>query len=197
MSLHNRFNPIGNKHDTHREHQYPIRYLRALVVSCLILMLSPAYGAEDARSSKSKQNDNKPYPVNISADQLVSQTKAGQSEYRGKVLLTRHKFEASGESLKLIHPNDRLQTATIVGNPATFKDFMPKKQQWVNGEAKNILFDQEKDTITLLDNASIMTDKGNQIKADKIILYNKTETFEALGNKKQGTRVQMVLQPEN
>lgn len=67
----------------------------------------------------------------------------------------------------------------------------------MNGEAKQIIFDQQKDTITLKDDAVITTDKGNQIKAEQIILYNKTETFEAVGDKKHGTRVQMVIQADN
>jgi lipopolysaccharide transport protein LptA len=111
-------------------------------------------------------------------------------------VLTRHKLEATGDALLITHPNDKLQTARIEGKPAKFKDFMPKKQEWVTGEANYIIFDQEKDTITLKENAYIVTDKGNQIKADQILLYNKTETFEATGDKKQGTRVQMVIQPE-
>jgi lipopolysaccharide export system protein LptA len=149
------------------------------------------------KTSSTKSDSNKPYPITVSADELVSQTKGGQSEYRGKVMLTRNKLEAHGDTLLILHPNDKLQTATLTGKLAKFKDFMPKKQEWVNGEAKQIIFDQQKDTITLKDDAVITTDKGNQIKAEQIILYNKTETFEAVGDKKHGTRVQMVIQADN
>ena len=140
--------------------------------------------------------DAKSYPVHISADQLISQTKGGQSEYRGNVVLDRNKLNLQGASLLIIHPGDKLQQATIKGNPAKFKDYLPKKQQWVNGEAKQIVFQQDKDTITLTENAYIVMDNGNKINADKIVIYNKDETFEAFGGKQSG-RVKMTIQPEN
>jgi lipopolysaccharide transport protein LptA len=160
-----------------------------------LLLPSIAFSATKSTSDKSTE-DIKNHPVSVSADQLISQTKAGQSEYRGNVQLNRNKLELHGDQLHIIHPNDKLQTATTKGNPATFKDYLPKKKQWVNGEAKQILFDQEKDTITLIDNASIVMDNGNKVNATKIIIYNKDETFEASGNKQQG-RVKMTIQPEN
>jgi len=148
------------------------------------------------KTDKTDKNDNKTYPVNVSADQLISQTQAGNSEYRGNVVLTRNKLETHGDKVKLVHPNNNFETATITGKPATFKDYLPKKQQWMNGEAKQIFFDQDKDTVTLTEDAIMVMDNGNRIKADKIIIYNKTETFEAVGSKQHGSRVQMVIQPE-
>jgi lipopolysaccharide export system protein LptA len=148
------------------------------------------------KTDKSDKNDNKTYPVNVSADQLISQTQAGNSEYRGNVVLTRNKLETHGDKVRLVHPNNNFETATITGKPATFKDYLPKKQQWMNGEAKQIFFDQDKDTVTLTEDAIMVMDNGNRIKADKIIIYNKTETFEAVGSKQHGGRVQMVIQPE-
>lgn len=146
--------------------------------------------------TKTEASDNKSFPVNISADQLISQTKGGQSEYRGNVVLERNKLTLQGNSLKIIHPGDKLQEATMSGNPAKFKDYLPKKQQWVNGEAKNIVFQQDKDTIILTENAFIIMDNGNKINADKIVIYNKDETFEAFGSKQNG-RVKMTIQSEN
>lgn len=151
-----------------------------------------------AKVNKGKADTAEPknYPVDISADQLISQTKGGQSEYRGNVLLERNKLTLQGSSLKIIHPGDKLQQATMSGSPAKFKDYLPKKQQWVNGEAKTILFQQDKDTVTLTENAYIVMDNGNKINADKIVIYNKDETFEAFGGKQSG-RVKMTIQPEN
>ncbi len=151
-----------------------------------------------AKTTKAKTEtaDSKNYPVDISADQLISQTKGGQSEYRGNVVLERNKLTLQGNSLKIIHPGDKLQQATMSGTPAKFKDYLPKKQQWVNGEAKNIVFQQDKDTVTLTENAYIVMDNGNKINADKIVIYNKDETFEAFGGKQSG-RVKMTIQPEN
>lgn len=156
--------------------------------------LAPPEASE--KTTKADKPDNKTYPVNVSADQLISQTQAGNSEYRGNVVLTRNKLETRGDKVKLVHPNNNFETATITGKPATFKDFLPKKQQWMNGEAKQIFFDQDKDTITLTEDAIMVMDNGNRIKAEKIIIYNKTETFEAVGSKQHGSRVQMVIQPE-
>jgi len=185
MSLRTMFNLTGNKKMT----------TRSLILLSTVFMPIALFAATKTNNDKSAA-ESKSYPVTISADQLVSQSKAGQSEYRGNVQLNRNKLELQGAQLKLIHPNDKLQTATTTGNPAKFKDYLPKKQQWVNGEAKQILFDQEKDTVTLIDNASMIMDNGNRINADKIVIYNKDETFEASGSKQNG-RVKMTLQPEN
>ncbi len=185
MSLRIMFNLTGNNHLASKN----------LIWLCALLLPTLLFAAGKASNDKPAE-DSKNYPVTISADQLVSQSKAGQSEYRGNVQLNRNKLELQGSQLKLIHPNDKLQTATTTGNPATFKDYLPKKQQWVNGEAKQILFDQEKDTVTLIDNASMIMDNGNRIKADKIVIHNKDETFEASGSKQNG-RVKMTLQPDN
>ncbi len=184
MSLRIMFNLTGNK-----------KVATASLLLCLLLLQPLSLFAAGKTNNDKSAEEVKSYPVTISADQLVSQSKAGQSEYRGNVQLNRNKLELQGSQLKLIHPNDKLQTATTIGNPATFKDYLPKKQQWVNGEAKQILFDQEKDTITLIDNASMIMDNGNRIKADKIVIHNKDETFEASGSKQNG-RVKMTLQPE-
>jgi len=165
--------------------------------------LSQANTKTEEKTTPAKTNknavptsDTKNLPVQVSADQLISQTKGGQSEYRGNVVLDRNKLTLQGNSLKILHPGDKLQQATMSGNPAKFKDYLPKKQQWVNGEAKSIVFQQDKDTITLTDNAYIVMDNGNKINADKIIIYNKDETFEAFGGKQSG-RVKMIIQPEN
>lgn len=198
MNLSSQYNHTGNN-PARRWLQYRLGTGLLMLTLLTWMVCHPVASAEGERKPKSadkKAETNKPYPVNVSADELISQTKGGQSEYRGKVQLTRNKLEATGDTLLILHPNDKLQSAVLEGKPAKFKEFMPKKQEWVNGEAKRIIFDQEKDTVTLKDNAMIVTDKGNQIKAEQIILYNKTETFEALGDKKHGTRVQMVIQSE-
>ncbi len=180
MSLRIMFNHTGNKR---------IGAQQLILLCCVLLSNSPF-------AASKTNNDDKVYPITVSADQLISQSKAGQSEYRGNVQLNRNKLELQGAQLKLIHPSDKLRTATIIGNPAVFKDFLPKKQQWVTGEAKQILFDQEKGTITLIDNASMIMDNGSRIRADKIVIHNKDETFEANGSKQNG-RVKMTIQPEN
>lgn len=162
---------------------------------CCFLLPSILFAKTTSENNKTNE-DNKNYPVTVGADQLISQTKVGESEYRGNVQLNRNKLELHGDQLSIVHPNNKLQTATTKGNPATFKDYLPKKQQWVNGEAKQIIFDKDKDTISLIDNASMMMDNGNRITANKIVIYNKEETFEANGSKQQG-RVKMTIQPEN
>lgn len=148
-------------------------------------------------SSQSKQaNKNKAYPIHVSADQLISQTKGGQSEYKGNVYLDRNQLNLRGQRLVILHPNDQLQQATMTGSPAKFKDYLEEKQQWVNGEAKRIVYEQSNDTITLIDEAMMVMDNGNKINADKIVIYNKTETFEAFGSQSHG-RIKMIIQPED
>ncbi|MBD3766946.1 MAG: lipopolysaccharide transport periplasmic protein LptA [Gammaproteobacteria bacterium] len=197
MSLLNTLKPNGSK---------PLSWILIALTCCLTSHAAIATSKSNEKATQttlSNVNKNKAgnakvknFPVNISADQLISQTKGGQSEYRGNVVLERHKLRLQGNSLKIIHPGDKLQQAVMSGNPAKFKDYLPKKQQWVNGEAKNIVFQQDKDTITLTENAYIIMDNGNKIKADKIVIYNKDETFEAFGSKQTG-RVKMTIQPEN
>lgn len=146
-------------------------------------------------SAKTAKEDNNP-TIQISADQLISQTKGGHSEYKGNVQLERNQLSMQGAQLTIIHPNDKLKQATMSGNPAKFKDYLPKKQQWLHGEAKQIIFQQDNDTITLIDNAMMKMDNGNQIYADKIVIHNQDETFEAFGSKTHG-RVKMTIQPDN
>lgn len=197
MNLLNMLKPVGNSQ------------LLATTLGLSLMFISLFAAANVKTDDKTTQNTHskankgkadaaeaKNFPVHISADQLINQTKGGQSEYRGNVLLERNKLTLQGNSLKIIHPGDKLQQATMSGNPAKFKDYLPKKQQWVNGEAKNILFQQDKDTVTLTENAYIIMDNGNKINADKIVIYNKDETFEAFGGKQSG-RVKMTIQPEN
>jgi lipopolysaccharide export system protein LptA len=164
-----------------------------LITLCWLLLCLPL-----TLHAANKNHDDKGtnYPITVNADQLVSQTKAGQSEYRGNVELSRNKLLLKGDKVKLHHPNDKLQEAIVLGSPATFKDFLPKKQQWMTGEAKQMIFDQEKDTLTLLQQAVMTMENGNSIRAEKIIIYNKDETFEAQGGKQSG-RIKMVIQPDN
>lgn len=201
MNLPNTYNRIGNK--------FAYFLVTILLTVTNIVHATPKATTEKAsaqtnrapavieKSTPQQKNTDttKVYPINVSADQLISQTKGGQSEYKGNVLLERNKLTIQGQTLKLIHPGDKLQQATMSGNLAKFKDYLPKKQQWINGEAKQIIFNQDQDTITLLDNAFMIMDNGNQIHADKIIIHNKDETFEANGSKQSG-RVKMTIQPE-
>lgn len=174
-----------------------------LLTLCLCLLAPTALAAKSDKTVEAKSSTTEARassarePMTISADQLISQTRSGQSEYRGSVQLTRGKLELKGDTLLIQHPGDKLQTATITGKPATLRDYLPKKQQWLKGEARSITFDQSRDTITLNDNASLTLDNGNTIQAQRITLYNKDETFEASGSKDKKGRVQMIIRTED
>lgn len=141
-------------------------------------------------------NDDANKPVEVTADKLVSQEQKGESVYTGHVIITQGTTVIKGDKVTLHHPERKLSKAIVVGEPATFKRFLPEEQNWVKGHADKITYDTEKKTVLLEGDAYVNQEDKNSISGPKIY-YDLTEkTLSAYGNREEKQRVKVIFQPE-
>lgn len=158
-----------------------------LIASLLSLFLSHGVQAEEKTKDDSKQ------PVEIFADQLISNEKQGTSRYQGSVKIVQGSFTLLGDNVKIMHPNNQLENIYAVGKPAKFKQFNPKENAWVQGEAKEIFYNAKLKTVKLSGSAVVEQDNKHQIKGENLVYDIDKQTLEGSGNQTQ--RIQVILQP--
>ncbi len=137
--------------------------------------------------------DDTQQPVEITADQLVSNEKLGTSEYQGSVEISQGSFNLTGKRVKISHPNNQLEKIYATGKPATFKQFNVKENAWINGQADEIFYDAAKKTIKLTGNATVKQENKHQIKGNNLIYDMTSQTLQGSGSEQQ--RIEVTLQP--
>lgn len=138
-------------------------------------------------------NDDSKQPVEIIADQLISDEKQGKSEYSGKVDITQGSFNLKGDNVKIAHPANQLKSIYATGNPAKFKQFNTTENAWINGEASEIFYDAQLKTVRLKGNAIVEQENKHQIKGENLLYDMQSQTLQGSGDSKQ--RIQVTLQP--
>lgn len=141
-------------------------------------------------------NPDEKQPVEVTADKLVSQDKTGMSVYTGRVVIKQGSTEIHGDKVTLFHPHRKMEKAVILGQPATFKRYLPEEKSWVKGRAQKITYDTEKKTV-LLEKEAFVNQEGKNSIAGPSILYNTLDkTLKAQGDKKRKKRVKVIFKPE-
>lgn len=169
----------------------PLKPLPKQLLAMVTLIVSCYAPASFANS----QTDDTKQPVEILADQLVSNEKQGQSIYQGSVNITQGSFNLIGDKVVIAHPNGQLQTVLATGSPAKFKQFNPSENAWVNGQAAEIFYDANAKTVKLSGNALVEQENKHQIKGENLVYDITNQTLQ--GNGSQQQRIQVILQPNS
>ena len=143
-------------------------------------------------------NDTKDSVLRVDADSLKHDDKNLITTFIGNVVLIRNNLTIKGDLLQLKQTEDGLSYGHIIGNPAIFKQKREAEEEWIEGKAQRLDYDERNSMFFLLGNATLQRKKNGKIKdevsGDKLSYSNLTEVYKAetIPGK---TRTRMTLMP--
>ena len=160
--------------------------------TALLLVAAPWAHAEKA---------DRDMPINLESDTATVDDARKISIYEGNVILTQGTLKIHADKLVVTEDAEGFQRGTAYGNPASFRQKREGYDEYIEGYALRIEYDQKKDLVQLFNQASMKRGldeaHGNYISYD-----GKTEFFQVLGGKEAATannphgRVRTVIQPK-
>lgn len=131
----------------------------------------------------------KDQPATVEADEVEYDFRTGERTYKGNVIVEQGSMRITGDKLVVIYKDDELQSATAMGNLASFKQRPEGKPHDVVGKAKQIHLDQAKNVVTLIDSASLQ--QGPDLAKGEMIVYDiNNEKLSIKGLASTGTKSQ-------
>ena len=156
-----------------------------------------------AASALAEQGD-RDKPIQIEADRASLDQLKGLTVYEGNVVVTQGTILLRAAQVTVTQgKNGGGDVAVARGNPATFRQKIDGKDEWMDAQGQRIEYDSGKNLVKLFDNARVK--RGQDIVIGSTLVYNtKDETFAANGGTGQGAatnknagRVTVILQPKN
>lgn len=111
-------------------------------------------------------------PATVEADEVEYDFRTGVRTYKGNVVVVQGTLRITGDKLVVEYKNEKLESATAWGQPASFKQRPDDKDQDVIGKGKIIVLDQIANTLTLRKQASLQ--QGPDIASGEVIVYDIT-----------------------
>ncbi|QBZ82997.1 Lipopolysaccharide export system protein LptA [Hydrogenovibrio crunogenus] len=167
---------------------------KTLLTSFFLLLTAISTQVNSAESTPNTNEES--LPIEIKADSLISQDQKGQSIYSGRVIITQGTTVIHGDKVTIFHPNRKVIKAIVIGQPATFKRFLPEEQNWVDGRADTITYHAENRTVLLEGNAFVNQEGKNSISGPEILYNLNDKTLSAKGNKVEKKRITVIFEPE-
>lgn len=161
-----------------------------------LLSLSAALGSASAWALP----DDRDQPIRIQADNAQLDDKKGIATYTGDVIITQGSMKITGNTVTLTRAaNGDIDVVTSVGTRAYFEQQQSAaKPDKMQGWAKQIQYQAQRDTIVLTDDAKVVNE-GNTTEGEKIVYNTKTQV--ATAGRSPGVttprqRIDMVIQPK-
>ncbi len=130
--------------------------------------------------------------INVEARDSETETRTGFTRLIGDVIITRGAMEVRADNGLVRYAENRLTELELTGEPCTWKDRLEDGTE-VNGEASQINFDIESNSIRFTGNAFVRHPQGD-VTGD-ILTYNlDNETLSATSTE-EGSRVRYVIEP--
>ena len=174
----------------------PVAFLGLLAA----LLAAPAQ-AEKADRAK---------PLNVAADRQGTVDLLKQVvEFSGNVIITKGTIVIKADKVEVRETPDGYRTAVAIGSsarPATFRQKRDGIDEYIDGQAERLEYDDKGDTIRFVNNASVRRLRGatigDEITGNLITYDNTTEVFSVSGGNNanatpgsSGGRVRAVLTP--
>ena len=126
-------------------------------------------------------------PADIEADDIEFDFQKGTRTYVDNVLAVQGTLRLKADKLHAIYKDGELDTATLWGSLARFKQRPDNKPDDVEGWAKKIIVDQEANTLTLVGQAALRQG-GDTARGDTIVYNMATDTLKDRGGGQLGTK---------
>jgi lipopolysaccharide export system protein LptA len=165
-----------------------------LLLCAALLCCAGAAQAEKADRDK---------PINITADTGTFNDAKQIATFIGNVVVTQGTLTIRGDKMVVTQGKDGFKHGTIWGKPATFREKREGVDEYVNGSALRIEYDDKTDVVELFDNAMVKRNK-DEVRGSYISYNGNTDFYKVLGS---GTpdatpanptgRVHAVIQPKS
>ena len=164
--------------------QSSYRVTGGLLGIALLLSLFPVTGS-GLTSDRSQ-------PINIEADRATLNEKTGNSVYEGNVYVQQGTLVLQGSKMTVQLNDNTIDAFVLTGDLATYRQRPDGKETDQHAEAQRIEFYAKEDRIILLGNARVWQSGDKELRSDRIVLFLKSDTFNA-GGDKPGDRVYITL----
>lgn len=161
---------------------------RALV-TCLALLLMPLAQAEKADRDK---------PVNLEADSVTLDDIKKISLYSGNVVLSQGTLLLRADRVQARQNDQGLQGVSATGRPASFRQKVEGREEYLDGFADRIEFDNIKSQLELMGNARLRRGQ-DELRGARISYNANTEFYRVTGQpnaQSPAGRVRAVIRPK-
>lgn len=109
-------------------------------------------------------------PAVIEADEVEMDFRSGLRTYKGNVIVEQGTLYIRGDKMVVKVKDEAMESATVWGSPAKFRQRPDGKDEDVEGEGKKIILNEKDNTLTLITNASLT--QGGQTARGNFIAYD-------------------------
>ncbi|TIC84593.1 lipopolysaccharide transport periplasmic protein LptA [Crenobacter intestini] len=165
--------------------------LKSIAATALLVALAGAVHAEKADSSK---------PIELSADRGTLDQNSGVTTWDGNVVVNQGTLQLKADHVVVTRNAAGEQTLLATGKPATFRQKVEGKNEYIKGRGNRIDYDSKTGVAVLTGNAFV--ERGQDSVAGAVITYNtETELYQVSGGNPKvtggaGGRVTVILQPK-
>ena len=166
----------------------PFKLLPVCAFIALLLALPLAH-AEKADRNK---------PVNLEADSVTLDDINKTSLYLGNVILTQGTLTLRADQVQARQNDQGLQSVTAVGRPVAFRQKVDGRDEYLEGYADRIEFDNIKSQLELIGNAKLRRGQ-DELRGAQISYNANTEFYRVIGKpdaKTPAGRVRAVIRPK-
>lgn len=155
-----------------------------LIFLSTLLFITNAWGLS---SDKNK-------PVEVEADNFLLDDAKKTTTYSGNVIITQGSMEIRANKVSIYGARGKTDKVIATGNPVKFKQQPDGKQGLIRGEAKRFEYLVTKNTLVLLNKATLWQGR-NTFSSDKIIYDSKRSIVKAGEKNSSSKRVKITLEP--
>jgi len=184
---------MGHKLFNHFTHTKPSSLGLTSVLIFGLFAFSQATLANEAKPVSQQADETQ--PVQITANSLKANEKAGKSVYKGNVIVTQGSLTLKGDSIDISHPKGQLQQVIALGKPATFKRYSQVDQAWLKGRANKIQYNPIAKTVLLEGNAQVEEPGKHIITGPKLFYDITNQTLQAQSTATEKKRISVTFNP--
>jgi lipopolysaccharide export system protein LptA len=147
------------------------RGLTALACAIALQAIATTSLAEKADKNK---------PINFTADQVDANYERKTGSLKGNVVLTQGTLTIRGDRMDFKQNADNSVSATVYGNPLSFRQKKDDSDEYFEGYAQRAVYDGSKEFLELFDRA-LLRDGPNEVRSNYITYDSKISKFTAEG----------------
>lgn len=137
-------------------------------------------------------------PVNLEADSVTLDDINKTSLYLGNVILTQGTLTLRADQVQARQNDQGLQSVTAVGRPVAFRQKVDGRDEYLEGYADRIEFDNIKNQLELIGNAKLRRGQ-DELRGAQISYNANTEFYRVIGKpdaQSPAGRVRAVIRPK-
>lgn len=138
-------------------------------------------------------------PVNLEADTVTLDDIQKVSVYQGNVVLSQGTLLLRADQVQVRQNDEGLQSVSAVGRPVAFRQKLDGRDEYIEGFADRIEFDNLKGQLELIGNAKVRRGQ-DELRGTRISYNTRTEFYRVVGLPNAQTpagRVRAVIHPKS